>query len=214
MIKYLILLISFSYASTLEQCRQEASLLGDQGHDSISNTCVTLFISMATGNQVKEKDNLRVYSAPGILLFEDLSTGKITYTTGTHTQLDNITSISIDSDNLEVAVLDASKGEVSFYSSYITGNIAPIRVIKSANFIGSHDIAVGGNEVSVINGDNGQLWTYSRLANSLRRANKRADAVKTSRSDIPIGTTKLSWNEQTKNFETIVKREVASENKE
>jgi hypothetical protein len=103
-------------------------------------------------------------------------------------------AISIDEDNQEVAILDNITGEVKFYSSYITGNIAPLRVIKSTHFVGAHDLAINSatNEVSVINGDNGQMWTYSRLADSNRRAGKKSDEVKASKSDLPIGIRKIS----------------------
>jgi hypothetical protein len=91
MIRILIMLftIQISFSATLDECKNQAGLLGDgQGNDIISNACLTLFLSRTNGNQTKTSSSghLRVSVIENVLIFEDLNNSKIGYTAGSQSK--------------------------------------------------------------------------------------------------------------------------------
>lgn len=94
---------------------------------------------------------------------------------GKFTEIKNVTALGIDRENDEVAVLDAKRGTVMFYSLTIVGNVAPFRILKHKEIIGADSVVIDpkDDETLVINSKLGHISVFSRLANTLERAGKK-----------------------------------------
>jgi hypothetical protein len=179
-------------SSFTQQCHKEAQEYGDgHGNDSISLFCINLISS-------KAKNNLRAFSSSGKIKVTGLSNAimiekisgdsKITvdFIAGKSTGLNNIKAISIDEVNEEIIVLDNDK--ILFFSSIITGNVSPYRVLSNEELTNSSDIDYipHNQSVAVFSKSKGKVFLYSRKANVAAPKGKRFLS--------PIETVNLNFN--------------------
>ena len=76
--------------------------------------------------------------------------------------------MALDPANNEIAVLEKS-GDILFFSSIITGNVAPYRILRSKELDGASDLVVDpkADHVVVLNRKSGSVLHFSRKANYL-----------------------------------------------
>ena len=167
----LSLLVSFSAAYSSEDrlsfCEKEGENFGNgQGRDVIPYECVELFKKTAPLEAVKTSSNGKIsaYGFRNVVFIKQNERMRII--AGSYTELEEIVAIAIDETNQELAVLN-KKGDVLFYSSRITGNVAPLRVLKHKDLHGASDLVIDSkkNEVLILNKNNRSLFFFSRLAN-------------------------------------------------
>jgi hypothetical protein len=167
----LSLLVSFStvYSSEdrLSFCEKEGENFGNgQGRDVIPYECVGLFKKSAPLEAVKISPSGQIiaYGFRNIVFIKQNERMRII--AGSYTELEEIVALAIDEKNQEVAVMN-KKGDVLFYSSRITGNVAPLRVLKHKDLHGASDLVINSkrNEVLILNKASRSLLFFSRMAN-------------------------------------------------
>lgn len=158
---------AFSSENGLNACEKEGERFGDgKGKDLISYECADLFKKNANLEAVKTSESGKIVAfGYRNIVFLKLD-GKIRVITGSYTEMNDIQALTIDEANKEVAVLDA-KGDVLFFSSHITGNVAPLRILKHKELTGAADLVVNSkkNEVLILNKRTRSVIIFSRLAN-------------------------------------------------
>lgn len=170
------MLISFSLLATfspafcgqepLGLCEKEGQNFGNgQGRDLISFGCVELFKKSANVEAIKISANGKVSAFGHRNMIFIKQNEKMRVISGNYTELEDVTAIAIDEANQELAVL-TKKGDVLFFSSKITGNVAPLRVIKNKDLHGASDLVINSkkNELIVLNKTSRSLLFFPRLA--------------------------------------------------
>lgn len=175
-----------SKEAELALCQDQADNFGNgKGDDKISKKCINLFKEMAIENSsVKEfnESKLKSYGFRNMILVEKkVGTNIVTeIIAGNSTELKSIRSLALDESHQEVAVLEEG-GDVLFFSTRITGNIAPFRVLRHKEIEGASELAIDGerNLVAIYNKKSKKILFYSRLANVKGRiGNQKLGVIK------------------------------------
>jgi len=197
--KYFILFLSLALSSNLlaypKSCELEISQFGDgQGHDKISAACIKAVKDAALGkvNRRYTTPSEELVGGTGIIVYEN-GEGKQFISAGSEAAIGKTISLILDRKSIEMVSLN-SDGVVSFFSSKITGNVSPFRVIKKDELAGSIDLAINNpsDEVLILNPKAESVCIYSRLANSLHREGRRNDEVKRCITSLPVGVVALT----------------------
>jgi len=174
----LLLLANISLANEKKEnlCEDQGHDFGNgKGSDSIDESCFNYFKSIASSTAKKKNlsgDTL-AFGFKNVLFLERIN-GDIDVIAGNSTNLKSIQAIAFDEANKEIAVLEKS-GDILFFSTIITGNVAPYRILRSKNLYGSNDLAIDPNKEMVIvsNNSSNMILFYSRMANINGRKGKR-----------------------------------------
>lgn len=173
----LTFLFTSSIAFSADVCEGEGARYGDgTGKDVISSSCLIQIKESALPKTKKTFSNgLSVYGHLDILFIDkEDHAGRAFIIAGKSTRLTKILAIALDEAHGEIGVLDQS-GNVYFFSVEITGNITPLRVLKTSEMEGVSDLKVlpENDEVALLKEAERKILVYSRLANSRARADKR-----------------------------------------
>jgi hypothetical protein len=181
-LKFIILLtlllssgLSLAQNQGLNQCEKEGEEFGNGlGHDQISFECYEFFRKAAHTEAIKKSSNQKtlVFGHRNIVFIKQGE--KVNIIAGKYTELDEILAIAIDENHQEIAVL-IKNGDVLFFSSALTGNVAPLRILKNKELDGSTDLVVNGktDEVIIFNKTHSRLLFFSRLANFSAPENRK-----------------------------------------
>ena len=164
---FLFSILAHGQDANINMCEKEAERFGNGlGKDRIPFECVELMRLAAPVAAVKSSADGKVIAFGHRNIVFIKQNDKVSVIAGNYTELEEILGLAIDDVNQEVAVLD-QKGDVRFYSSYITGNVAPLRVIKHKDLEGAVDLVIDtkNDEVIVLNKIHRSLVFFSRLAN-------------------------------------------------
>ena len=178
-----------SFSSTLpattrnqmvEYCEEEGRKYGDgSGADLISTKCIELYCNRAGHHAtiVGKNDSFKISGFKNMIFTrnKDLNGNWTTnIIAGLSTELDSVIAINYDQKNEEIAALDSS-GDILFFSSTLTGNVAPYRILRAKELKGASHLVVDPikNEVIVLNKNEGSILFFSRLANFKGREGKR-----------------------------------------
>jgi hypothetical protein len=198
----LSLFSSFVLAAPSEQdlrnCEHEGRNFGSgKGPESISASCYIHFSASAYPQAVKKSldEKWKITGHRNIVYVEKKVNNVYVKTliSGSNTQLDDVIAVAIDDVNNEVAVLERS-GDVLFFSSIVTGNVAPLRTIRTKELTGAVDLVIDikNSEVILANAKTKNILFYSRLANFFGREEKR-NLTLTKRIDgFPMGDDSLA----------------------
>lgn len=188
--KIFILSLSFSFFSLatadaqdiskeaeLALCQDQADNFGNgKGDDKISKKCINTFKEMAMANfSAKEfkTTKLKSYGYRNMILVEKkVGTNNVTeIIAGNSTELKAVRSLALDETHQEVAVLEEG-GDVLFFSTRITGNTAPFRVLRHKEIEGASELTIDEerNLVALYNKKSKKILFFSRLANLKGRA--------------------------------------------
>ncbi len=161
-------------------CEKEAEKFGNgEGSDSISLSCQDLFSTLALSNARKLSSDKKI----SLISFRNMiivTKGlKKEIIAGQYTHLKNVIALSYDEKNREVVVLEES-GDILTFSTVITGNVAPLRVIRHPEIEGAADIIIlpERNEIGVLHGSRRELLFFSRLGNFHGREGRQNLAVR------------------------------------
>lgn len=157
----------YSQDGRIGVCEKEAERFGNGlGRDYIPFECVDLIKQAASAAALKTSSDGKIVAFGDRNIIFIKENEKVRVIAGSYTELEDILSVAIDEVHHEVAVLDQN-GDVRFYSSRITGNVAPLRVIKHKDLEGAVDLVINtkSNEVIVLNKTQRSLLFFSRLAN-------------------------------------------------
>lgn len=181
-IKFLCLCFIFSSLSfasptgqELSQCEKEGHNFGDgRGRDYIPTECYDHFFKLAAPQAMKKSGDgkIVVYGHRNIVFILDpsVNSNRQNVIAGSYTELNEIVAVALDEVNKEIVVLEKS-GAILFFSSVITGNVAPLRILKNKGLDGASDLVVNAKkqEVIILNSNDHEIHFYSRLANDQGR---------------------------------------------
>ncbi len=190
----LILIGSYNSACSAETpkeedlvvCQDQADNYGNgKGDDHISTKCIGYFKEMAKASSAMKESSaskIKAYGYRNMLLIEkakgDSTVTEIT--AGNSTELSTIKSLAIDEKNQEIAVLEEG-GDVLFFSSKITGNVAPYRILKNKELEGASELVIDSSRNLIVlnNKKTKKILFFQRLANiNGRKENQKLDVVK------------------------------------
>ena len=131
---------------TVERCEKEARAFGDgSGPALITPGCRDLWVSQAgPGAHRRSEDGALTAIAHRNLIFLVPTNPKahpVRVLAGEYTLLHDAVAVAFNRSAEELAVLEAS-GDVAIYSTRITGNVAPLRVLRANELEGAADLAV------------------------------------------------------------------------
>lgn len=175
---FCFLIISFKLETTasteipeeeLIACQQQAAQYGNgKGNDYISPFCLENFRSWAGSNAIAEsiKANLKIYGFKNMIIIDEPGKRTSHIIAGSSTEIKSVKAIALDEKNNEIAVLE-DDGKIFFFSTTITGNIAPFRTLINKALPGSTELIVDSakDQVAVYNPEVKKIFYFSRKAN-------------------------------------------------
>lgn len=150
-------------------CEKEALKFGDgSGKDSIPAECADHFLKKVSPKlkKVSNDGSVIVYAYKNIIFVKDPNS-KVkgqNVIAGKYTELENIQAITLDEANKEIVVLEENQDILSF-SSVITGNVAPKRILKHKELEDASDLLVYKKHIIVLADKNDEIIFFNREAN-------------------------------------------------
>jgi hypothetical protein len=179
--------INLAFASSVEECSNQLSALGDgSGKNFVSSTCFETFKSNAPKKSIYTSDTQEIIALKNSFYIKDIISKKELITAGRFTTIKDIAAMDYDKENNEVAILEKGSGDILFFSSIITGNVAPYRTIRTEQLFGAIDIKVFNDEVFVLNSKDNSVIVYNRLANFYGRKDHKNLEILRSYNNVPI----------------------------
>ena len=178
--------LNASTEADLTLCEDQAENYGNgKGDDFITTKCQESTKKMARPSAIKESKilNSKFYGYKNRIVIEK-KTEKTQLTliiAGSSTELQSVISLSLDEKNQELAALEES-GDILFFSTKLAGNIAPLRIIKNKQLVGSSEIIIDSKKdlVLAFNKKEKKILFFSRKANFHGRPGKqKLNIVKT-----------------------------------
>jgi hypothetical protein len=162
---------SFSFAgeSDIAMCEKEGLKFGDgTGRDSIPEECSAYFLKQVTPRLKKSsKDGeFSVHAYKNIIFIKDPKSklkGQ-NIIAGKYTELEDIKAIALDEENKEVVVVEGNSDILAF-SSVITGNVAPKRILKHKDLEHADELLVYKNQYIVLIEKKKEIIFFDRTAN-------------------------------------------------
>jgi hypothetical protein len=167
-------------------CQDQAENFGNgKVEDIVSNNCIETFKIMANNSHSMTKSldkKTTFYGYKNIIIIQHQNSNSISTNiiAGNSTGLEKVKALVIDEKNLEVAVLEES-GDILFFSSKITGNVAPYRILHHKELLGTIEISFDNSNNYIIakNIQTKKLLYFSRLANTnARTGNQKLEILK------------------------------------
>ncbi len=199
----LIILISLPFVSygtdedqSVSQCSLASSKYGDgKSKQSIPEICYTLYKSKSStlARKVHGKSGLEVAGYKDMIFIEDK---KISVIAGKNTLLEDIIALDIDEKNNAIVVLER-RGDVLTFNLSISGNVSPIRVLRSKQGIGSSNVVVDEKKEQIIllSSKAKKAYSFARLGNAFARPEKRNIDVKKETSGVEMFNIKKETGE-------------------
>jgi hypothetical protein len=163
--------LSAQAAVTVEQCEKEARTFGDgSGPARIEPECRQLWMKAValSANRLSADGKLTAIAHRNLIFLipTDPRLHPVRVLAGEYTQLDDVVAVAFNRPAEELAVLEAS-GDVAIYSTRITGNVAPLRVLRAPETEGATDVAVdvARKEVVVYNPRRRGIYQFPLSAN-------------------------------------------------
>lgn len=190
-------------------CQDQADSYGNgKGDDFISRECLNSIKKTVNNSEnlslKKESKILKMtfFGQRNIILVEKkidklIDTNIIA---GSSTLLKSVQALAIDEKNQEIAVLEES-GKILFFTTKITGNIAPYRTLEHSELLGASEMVIDSvrDQVIVYNDRNKTLLFFSRLANiNERKEKQKLNIIKT------INTREMSLKNLTIDLKTSI----------
>jgi hypothetical protein len=153
------------------QCERAAAAFGDgEGNDTIPAECFKAAekIALPAAKKIYPDFKMTVIGVKNIVFVNS------SVIAGEYTKLQDVIAVAYDKKNNEVAALEKN-GDVLIFSARITGNVAPLRVIRHRDLDGASDLSFlpEKEEVAVLIPGRQEVLTFSRLANFYGREGER-----------------------------------------
>lgn len=170
--KSLILICVFLFpVRVFAQCEKTAAGFGDgEGNDSIPVECFLAAEKFAQSTAKKKYEKSGMY----VVAFRNIVFVNKNVIAGEYTKLQDVVAVAYDEKNHEIAALEKN-GDVHIYSARITGNVAPLRVIRHPDLYGASDVSFlpQSDEVAIFVPEKKEVLTFSRMANFYGREGKQ-----------------------------------------
>jgi hypothetical protein len=163
------------FASNLDECINQLYALGDgSGKDYIPDHCYEDFKKVTTSKNtfLSKNDTFEVVAYKNAFFLKNLKTGQVQVTAGKYSKLENIQAIDLDVTKNEIAIL-LGNYDIGIYSSYILGNVSPLRVIRNQSLTGCIDIKLIGDKVYALNPIEKSILVFDRNANFYGREGEK-----------------------------------------
>lgn len=189
-----MILISFSYAAlaideveVIKQCSAASLRYGDgKSKQGIPEICFTLYKSKSSSNARKLhlKSGKEVIGYRDMIFMED---DKISVITGKNTLLKEIVALDIDEKNNSLVVLDKN-GDVLTFNLNISGNVSPLRVLRSKQASGASNVVVDEEkeQIIILHSITKKAYSFDRLGNIFARPEKRFLGLKKETSGVEM----------------------------
>jgi hypothetical protein len=133
---YILFLVTLNIQAQ-DRCEKDIAHYGDGKHtEGISEDCIQAIKNYHPDISLLQKtfDERLVYHGQKIIMFEKKidEKSKYDFIAGKMTEIEEIKSIKLINEKKEIIVVTEGN-ELYFYSSYVTGNVAPLRKITSVN---------------------------------------------------------------------------------
>ncbi len=177
MISTLLTLSSTLYANI--DCQNQFFKYGSgDTANEISTECIESY-------EVSASDDLKVNTTSGkitafanAILLKDSANKVIKMIAGEYTTLNNIQSLSYNSNNDELAILEKDTGEIKVFSLKFAGNTAPLRILRRNELIGATSFKLTNEKLCAYDENQKTVYTFSSQANVNRRpAYQNADIL-------------------------------------
>lgn len=152
-------------------CEEEIDTFGDgTGRDLISDSCIQKVKDSGNKKTIKKSldEKIVIYGFRNMIVIEnpDSKMKGQNIIAGKYTELNHIQSLFFDEKNREIIILQKS-GDILFFSSVITGNVAPLRVIRNKELEGAVDLVLNSKngELIVLNKEKKEFQFYKRSGN-------------------------------------------------
>jgi hypothetical protein len=160
-------------------CSDEAEFYGNgEGRDELNPNCIQLIKKNATTSAQAESTKFKVkfYGHKNIIIADRVFTKKIEnkeivknvtdVIAGTNTEIKAVKTLAIDEINEELVVLDKN-GDIYFFTTKFSGNIAPLRILKHKDILEADSFSIDSqkNEIIVNVTKYKKRYVFSRLAN-------------------------------------------------
>jgi hypothetical protein len=163
----------------LDRCEKEGLQFGNgQGKNTISTDCYSHFLKSLSPEAFKKSSDgkMSAYGHRNIVFIQDpnVKSERQNVIAGMYTELEDVAAVAINEQQKEIVVLEKS-GDILFFSSIITGNVAPLRILKNKELNGASDLLVNSKkmEVIVLNKKSHEILFFSSLANVNGRPDKK-----------------------------------------
>ena len=172
------LMAQMTYAEEVV-CSDSAELYGNgEGRDELNVNCISSVKKNAEPLAVVDSASLKVkfYGHKNIIIADRVFTKKIDgkdvvknitdVIAGSNTELKSIKSLILDEANEELVVLEKN-GDIFFFTSKFSGNIAPLRILRHKEIVEADSIAIDSqkNEIVITVSKHRKRYFFSRLAN-------------------------------------------------
>jgi len=167
-------------------CQDQADVFGNgKSDDIISKFCLELFIKQSPPSARVEfpSGKIKFYGYRNMIIIEKESNNRRVkeIIAGNSTELKSIQALAFDENNKEIVALDES-GEVLSFTTTITGNIAPYRILRNKEIEGASELVIDytRDQIIVNNKKTKKILFFSRLANiNGRKGKQRLMVLKT-----------------------------------
>lgn len=190
----MMMTINIAWAQSVDECSQQLFKVGKGKRESkVNPACYDKFKSAAhkNGILVDEIQQKEFVAYKNSFFIKDLNTKKLQYTAGENSTLEDALAIDYNKDFKEIYILEQHKGEVKIFSSMITGDIGPYRVIRTKHIIGAVDVLGVGQNVYVLNPKDESIYVYHRMGNYYGRKGKKNLNLLKAYEKIPSNTASL-----------------------
>ena len=166
----ILVILIFSLSAIANDCHYSFSKYGSGDvHNQISDSCIQNIISNASDAKKVQSDGKNFVAGSNALLILDDNMQVLKMIAGEYSSLENIIAIAVSLDHNEIALLEDISFEVKVFSTQYAGNMAPLRVIRTNELIGSSSIAYVGDKICAYNPIQKTTYQYSKDANANRR---------------------------------------------
>ena len=152
-------------------CQDQAENYGNgKGDDVVAKECLDSFKKLALKKAVAVNNPLKIkfFGYKNMIIVEKTKDNLVynEILAGNSTELKSIVAVVADEKNQEIIVLEES-GDVLFFTSTLTGNIAPYRILRHKALQGASEMVFDNSTDQVIinNKKSDKLLFFSRLAN-------------------------------------------------
>lgn len=152
-------------------CQDQAENYGNgKGDDVVAKECLDSFKKLADKKAIAVNNALKIkfFGYKNMIIVEKIK-NNIIYNeiiAGNSTELKSVIAVVADEKNQEIIVLEES-GDVLFFTTTLTGNIAPYRILKHKALLGASEIEIDNlnDQVIISNKKSDKIYFFSRLAN-------------------------------------------------
>jgi hypothetical protein len=163
----------------LDRCEKEGLHFGNGlGKNTISIDCYSHFLKSLSPEAFKKTSDGKIsaYGHRNIVFIQDpqVKSDRQNVIAGIYTELEDVAAVALNEKQKEIAVLEKS-GDILFFSSTITGNVAPLRILKNKELSGASDLVINSlkMEVIVLNKKSHEILFFSSQANAKARPEKK-----------------------------------------